>query len=168
MPLVPVISVTNNNIVTSQFTVNDLSTGSDAAIANRLIFIYDYQNNLFTGAPIQFPLSAGGSITPNILTQDFAFNCVVQWVDASGNVLYTTSQIGVFTGFLEWFEYGLSQQIAAQPNLLNDINFFNNWSKLRTFIDGASNAITIAGSIYNSQSMIQLAQYIVNNQAYNF
>lgn len=168
MALTPSFTVSNNNITTSTFSIVDTSTGSDGAIANRLIYIYDFQNNLFTGAPIQFPLSAGNSISPNILTQDFAYSITLNWVDNGGNVLYPSSLIGVFTGFLEWFEYNLCQQIAAQPNLLNDTNFFTNWSKLRTFIDSANNAISIGGSIFNAESMVTLAQYIVSNQANNF
>src|SRR5665213_3076138 len=117
--LVPSFTVSNNNVTTSSFSIVDTSTGADAAIANRLIYISLADNSLFTGAPIQFPLSAGASISPNILTQDLAFNCVVQWVDSSGNILYTASRVGLFTGFLEWFFYGLTQQIAAQSNIQN-------------------------------------------------
>ena len=169
MSLSPSFTIGNNASVTSQFLVTDTSTGSDAAIANRLLFINLVDNSTFTGGPIQFPLSAGNTLTPNILTTDFAFSATMQWVNSSGVVLYqVTSQLGVFTGFLENFEYGLCQQISAQANLLNDVNFFTNWSKLRTLIDAANNAIVIGSSIYNAQSMILLAQFIVNNQQNNF
>jgi hypothetical protein len=169
MSLNPSFTIGNNASIQSQFLVTDTSTGSDPAITNRLLFINLVDNSTFTGAPIQFPLSAGTTITPSILTSDFAFAATMQWVGSSGNVLYqVVGQLGVFTGFLENFEYNLCQQIAAQANLLNDVNFFNNWSKLRTLIDAANNAITIGSSIYNSQSMILLGQFIVNNQANNF
>jgi hypothetical protein len=163
MALNPAFTVSNNSISTNQFTIVDTSTGSDALIANRLIFLYDASNTLFTGAPIQFPLSAGPSISPAILDKDYAFNIVVQWVDGSGNMLYQTSLVFVFTGFLEWYYYGLVQEIAAQSNIMNDTVFFDNMGKLRTLIDSANNAISIAGSIFNAQSMILLAQNLVTN-----
>jgi len=163
MPLSPAFTVGSNFVSTSQFLVTDTSTGADAAIANRLIYIYDSANNLFTGAPIQFPLSAGASITPNILTKDFAYNIVLNWVDSSGAILYTASQVGVFTGFLEWFFYNLTQNIAAQPSIINDRVWFGNYSKLRTLIDSALQAIQIGGSVFNAQDMILLAQELTNN-----
>lgn len=164
MPIVAAFTVSNNAITPSAFTLTDTSTGSDASIANRLIFLYQSDNSIFSGAPIQFPLSAGNSISPNLLTEDFAFNCVVQWVDSSGTVLYSASQIGVFTGFLEWFYYSLTQYIAAQSNVLNDTGYLSQWSFLRNFIDSANQAISISASIYNAQLMILLGQAIQTNK----
>jgi len=168
MSLVPSFSVSNNTPTTSSFTVTDTSTGSDGAIANRLIYLYLSDNSLFTGSAVQFPLSAGSSITPNILDKDYAVNIVLNWVDGSGNVLYTSSQLFVFTGYLEWFFYSLTQTAAAQPSLLSDTNWFGSWSKLRTLIDSANQAITIGSSIFNAQNMILLAQYIQTNQQFAF
>lgn len=163
MPLSPAFTVGNNSVIESQFTLVDTSTGADASIASRLIYIYLSDNSIFTGFPIQFPLSAGASITPNILTKDFAWSITVQWLDSGANILYTSSQVGVFTGFLEWFFYNLTQNIAAQPNILNDKVFFSNYSKLRTLIDSATQAIQIGGSVFNAQDMILLAQELTNH-----
>lgn len=169
MALTPSFTIGNNASVTSTFLVTDTSTGSDVAIANRLLYLYDASNTLFTGAPIQFPLSAGSTLSPAILTQDFAFSATMVWTDSGGNPLYTVSmQLGVFTGFLESFAYGLSQQVAANNSILNDVVFYGNWGKLRTLIDSANQAIAIIGSIYNSQSMILLAQDLTTNSNLNF
>jgi hypothetical protein len=157
-------TVSNNSVNTNTFSVTDTSSGADPLIANRLLYIYLYDNSLFTGAPIQFPLSAGSSISPAILTQDFAANFVLIWVDSGGNMLYSSSQIFDFTGFLEWYFYGLIQQIAANNSILRDNLFTQNLGQLRTLIDSANQAISIGASVYNSQSMILLAQNMVNNQ----
>jgi len=128
------------------------------------LYLYLVDNSLFGGAPIQFPLSAGTSETVSVLTQDFAYAATLQWVNSSGAVLYQVQvQVGVFTGFLEWFFYGLIQLIAAQSKIANDTNFFSNLSKLRDLIDSANLSITTAGSIFNSQNMILLAQYMQQN-----
>jgi hypothetical protein len=169
MALSPSFTVGNNASVTSTFLVTDTSTGSDIAIANRLLYLYDYSNVLFTGSPIQFPLSAGLTLSPAILTQDFAFAATMVWTDSGGNPLYTVSgQLGVFTGFLESFIYGLTQQIAANSSILNDTLFSKNWGDLRNLIDSANQAISIVGSVYNSQSMVILAQKSITNSNYNF
>lgn len=168
MALSPSFTIGNNANITSEFLITDTSTGSDGNIANRLIYIYLVDNSLFTGAPIQFPLSAGNTISPSILTQDFAFSITINWVDSGGNMLYTSSQTGVFTGFLEWFYYGITQQIAAQSYIQNDSVFYYNWGKLRTLIDSANQSIEISGSIFNAQNMILLAQQLTTNSTLYF
>ena len=165
MPLTPSFTLGNNLVNTSSFLLTDTSTGSDGAIANRLLYLYLDDNSLFTGAPIQFPLSAGTSETVSILTQDFAFAATLQWVNSGGTVLYQVQvQLGVFTGYLEWFYYGLVQLIASQSNIVNDRNYYDTMSDLRTFIDSANISITTGSSIFNSQNMILKGQYIVTNQ----
>ena len=168
MPLSPAFTVGNNDVVASQFTVVDTSTGSDASIVNRLIYIFLSDNSLFTGAPIQFPLSAGDTITPNILISDFAWSIQIQWVDANGVMVEQASQIGAFTGFLESFEYGLVQQIAANNSIINDKNFLDNLGNIRTFIDDAQLSIDYGQSVYNAEAMILLAQYLSTNSTLFF
>lgn len=170
MPLNPSFTVSNNSVQTNVFVLTDTSTGSDVNIASRSIFIYLIDNSLFTGSSIPFPLVAGNgdTISPSILTQDFAYSITVNWLDGSGNTLYTFSIIGVFTGFLEWFFYGLTQQIAAQSSIQNDSSFYNNYSKLRVLIDSANQAINIGGSIFNAQNMILLAQQLQQNSTLYF
>lgn len=168
MSFTPSFTVGNNLPVSSTFQISDTSVGSDGAIASRSIFIYDYANNLFGGAPIQFPLSAGSSISPSILTQDQAYSITINWLDAGGATLYTASNIGCWTGFLESFYYSLTQQVAANNKTLNNKNFLANFFNLRNFIDASQQAITYGNSIYNSEDMILLAQNLVNNQALYF
>lgn len=163
MPLVPSFTVSQNNVTPSTFTLTDTSSGADGAIANRLIYLYQADNTLFGGAPIQFPLGPS-SISPMVLDKDYAFNVVVTWTDASGNVLYTFSLLIAFTGFLKWFSYGLTQQISANNSILNQKFYMANWFKLKTLISNAFEAIAVAGSIFNAQESLTLAQYMVTNQ----
>ena len=162
MALSPAYSISNNDSVTSEFVLTDLSTGSDSSISTRQLLLYDVSNTLVATVP--FPLSAGNSITPSILTEDYAYNSVMQWLDSGGNVLYTLSQIGCFTGFLEWFFYSLIQYLSAQPNVINDTEYLQQMSNLELFINSANKAITTGQSIFNSQQMILLGQDIQANQ----
>lgn len=164
MPLIPSVSVGNNASTPSTFVVTDTSSGSDVAITTRNIFIYLDDNTLFTGAAIPFPLSAGSSISLAILTEDLAYSVLMTWNDSGGGVVEQSSVIGVFTGFLEWFYYSLTQHIAAQANVLNDTNFLTQYSNLRNFIDSANQSILIGQSIYNAQSMLLLGQALETNQ----
>lgn len=162
MPLTPSFTVSQNNVTPSTFTLTDTSTGSDGAIANRLIYLYKADNSLFTGAPIQFPIGPT-IISPAILDKDYAFNIVVNWVAADGTVLYTFSLLIAFTGFLKLFSYGLTQQIAANNSILSQKFFMTNWWKLKTLISSAEQAIALVGSIFNAQEMLTLAQNMVTN-----
>lgn len=164
MPLVPNFSVSNNTPNTNAFVVTDLSTGSDGAIVDRKIFIYKIDNTVFTGNYIDFPLSAGSTITPSILDKDYAFNFLIQWVDSSGNVLYSKSLLVVFSGFLEWFYYSLTEKLSSQPDIANDTDFMQNYFILRNFIDSANQAISVGQSQFNAQAAIARGQYLQTNQ----
>ena len=162
MALTPSFVVSNNNVNTNQFTVTDTSTGADPNVVDRQILIYLSDNSLF--ATIDFPLAYGSSISPTILTQDFTCNMTINWLDSGGVILYTSSQIGIFTGFLEWFYYSLTQTLASKPNIANDTEWYYNYSKLRTFIDSATQAIQVGLSVFNAQNMILMGQYLETNQ----
>lgn len=163
MPFVPSFTVSNNAVNPTTFTIVDTSTGTDVLIVDRQILIYDATNTLILGSPIDFPVASGTTINLNILSQDVAVNIIINWNYAGGVVTYTANQIFGFTGFLEWFFYGLIQQIAAKATIANDTNFIANLSKLRVLIDAVNNAITFGQSIFNAQNMISMAQYMQTN-----
>src|SRR5687767_11906231 len=58
-------------IIPGSFVLTDTSTGSDPAITGRTIELRQADGTLLTGAVIPFPLSAGNSITLNVLDIDY-------------------------------------------------------------------------------------------------
>lgn len=144
----------------SAMILADTSSGSDVNIASRKILLYDYQNNLF--GSFAWPL-ASNPFTINPLTQDIALNVVIQWLDVSGNVLYTANQILPFTGYGEQFKYGLIQTEVTNEGILQDVNYQSYFNTLSNYLDGAIQAIIIGQSIGNSQSQIVKEKFLVIN-----
>lgn len=149
----------------SEISFVDTSTGSDGAVVGRKINIYDIFNNLLFSSPYDWPDFPGTTtLTINPLEKDIAANIVVTWVDSGGGVLYTASQIAVFTGYAEQFFYQLTQNQTGKPNLLNDNGYFENKSKLRTLIDGANQSIAVGNDIVSAQTSVDLYIPMLQNQ----
>lgn len=164
MSLTAAFTVGNNSSVNqSVFVLTDTSTGTDGTVTRIIVTIYDAANNQIPGSPFSFAYTLNAAYNLSVLTQDLAVNIRVDWVNSGGVSQANTSQIFVFTGFLEWYYYGLIQQVSAQNRLLIDTDFFYNFSKLRTLIDSANQSINIGASIFNAEAMILLAQYMANN-----
>lgn len=162
MPLVPSFTVapTSNP---AQLLLTDTSTGSDGAITDRQIILLNTAGNPIVGS-IDWPI-AQSSITIQPLTSDIALNVQVNWNNNVGTPLYTKSQLFAAVQYAEQFFYSLTQQQAATTNLniLNDLPYFTNKSKLRLFIDSAIQAISTGADIYSSQFSISLYQPFLNN-----
>ena len=160
MPLTPsfTVSPTANP---AAFLLTDTSTGSDVAITDRVLTIYRPDNSVF--GIFDFPLSAGSSITITALTADMAANLLLNWNNVSGASLYNYNVIYAFTQFAENFYYTLTQQQQADPSFLNDHNYFQNKSKLRTLIDSANQAISVGKDLFSANISISLYQIMLNN-----
>lgn len=152
---------TGGTVDPTAIILQDTSTGSDGAIASRQILLYTVQNALLVPA-IPWAL-ATNPITVNPLSQDIGLNVVVNWLDGSGNVLYTTSLIQAFTGYGEQFYYTLIQTESASPGILQDVNYQNYKANLRNYLDSAVQSIFIGQSLGNAEAMILKEAYLVKN-----
>jgi len=155
------------NINPAIVTLTDTSVGSDPNIVSRVVFLYEVDQTLLTGASISWPYSQS-STSLSVLTQDVALNIVVQWLDSIGSVLYQSSKIYAFTGYSEQFYYGLTQNQTSSPNIVNDTRYYGNKSKLRDEIDSAIQAIDVGSDIYSAQNCLIRAIYLITNQALYF
>lgn len=162
MPLVQSFTVApTSNPAALLFT--DTSTGSDVAVVDRKILLFNSSGNLIVPA-IDWPI-ANASITVTPLTADIALNITVDWNNSGGTALYTKSQLFAATQYAEQFYYSLTQQQSATTNLniLNDFPYFENKSKLRTLIDSAVQAISVGADIFSAQFCISIYQQLLNN-----
>jgi hypothetical protein len=163
MPLVPSFTVapTSNP---AALLLTDTSTGSDVAITDRQIQIFNAAGVQIVGSPFDWPI-AQASITLTPLAADAALNIQVNWNNSSGAPLYTKSQLFAAVQYAEQFFYSLTQQQAATTNLniLNDFPYFENKSKLRTLIDSAVQAIAVGLDIFSAQFCISIYQQMLNN-----
>lgn len=167
MPLSPsfILGITNDP---SAVVVTDNSTGSDGAIADRKAIFTQTDSSPLGASPYDFPLSAGASITLNPLDKDYGLTTTINWVDSSGNVLYTASLIFVFVGYAMQFLEGLTQQQIPNPAIVNDQNFILNKFNLFQEVQSAKNAINIGQSVSAAQSCVLRYQLLMTNDNFYF
>lgn len=142
-------------------TLTDTSTGSDGAITDRSITIYNAANVVIFSA--DFPLSAGSSITISPFTADQACNVVLNWLNSGAASIYNFAVLYAYTQYAELFYYQLTQKQQSNPAFLNDQQYFQNKSKLRTLIDSANQSISVGQDIVSANTAIALYQILVNN-----
>lgn len=156
----------------SSITVTDTSTGSDGSITDRRITITLSDGSTLvppgtTTSYIDFPLSAGASITiNNLLLRDYAPNVTVDWITASpvpGNV-YTSTQSAIFDYYTSYFLYGLTQERqVANPNIIRRNNYSSNKTLLWSLLLEAENCISLVGDITNAQACLNEAYNMTSN-----
>ena len=155
MALTPVFSTTQPLGDPSEVTVTDDSTGSDAAITQRRVYLQKADESYLVpeGTDTDYIewSYAEDSIDIDALDKDYALLIIVQWLDVNDVVLYTSSAYTGLTQFNEEFDYQLTQLQAGNPLLVNDGRFFELKSLLRTEIDSGNQALTLASDLYGAQ-----------------
>lgn len=147
---------------TSNYTAEGKGTFS-----NRQLWLYLTDGTLlpFQNEPVfTFAAYPTDSITVPI-PQDYSLNIVMTLTSNApqpGSV-YTASGVTTFLCNINTFEYGLIQQITAQPNIINDTNFFQGLSLLQTFNDNAVQATKYSDQ-QSAQNAINSAYALINDQ----
>ncbi len=157
----------------SQFTLFDGSTGSDAAVVDRRITCTTMGGTTLvpTGTSttyIDFPFSNGASIAVAVLPIDYAMTVRLDYVNIAGTALYSLSQNYCFTGNDDDFDYSLTQFLVGNQSLLQDTNYVMNRFTFRMLVNAASEAVVTGDDINSSQFLLDLAQNYVSNQALYF
>lgn len=175
MALTVNFSTSQTSGVPGSINFMDTSTGTDVAVVSRRIFILTSRNVYLvqSGTSTSYEVWSGfpGTTTKTlvVLDKDYALLITVQWVDGSGNVLYTkTASLTGYTLFNESFDYLLTQLLTGNPLLINDDDFFEQKSKLRTLIDSGDKAILNANDIFGAQQCYDLATELRTNASSTF
>lgn len=174
MPFEAAFTVTQSGTSTLSFT--DTSTGSDATITERRIYLQKYDQTYIvpTGTLtdyIVWDISDSSITLTDILDRDYALDITVVWVapspDPSGT--YEAEQLTEFDAYTMVFAQGLLAQKAARyPNIVNDNGFDLNCFRLYTYVLDARNAITVIQNIFLSQSALDNAYYMIQNTKFIF
>jgi hypothetical protein len=169
MSFIPSFSTNQTLGVPTNINLTDTSTGTDSSIAKRrVIFTTSTGTNLVpTGNSSAVYIDwdiANPSISINVLKVDMALTVLVEWLDVSNNVLYSVSTLEGYTMYNETFYYGLTQNQVSTPDIVNDTNYYNNKSILRTEIDSGNQAILYGNDITSAQNCYSRATYLVQNQ----
>lgn len=152
------------------FIITDTSAGSDPNLTGRTISLFLADGSLLGGSVIPWPLADGNIKTIDLLQRDYSINITVNWQSSSplpSPSTYTKSALYTFVGNSVEFEYGVIQQLAANPNLASDTLFYDSLGKLQTLIDSAETAGSFDDQS-NSQFMLDLAYNLIRNEANYF
>ena len=104
----------------------------------------------------------------DLLTKDVAVQATVEYLNSSNVVLGTESNVYRFTAFNENFDYALTQNLTANPLLINDNDFFANKSEFRTCIDSGNQAFDLVGDLFSAQQCYDRATNLRINSQYFF
>ena len=165
--ITPSFSTSQTLGLPGQFTLTDTSTGSDAAIDGRKVFITKSDGTYWvpTGTTTDYIVwsYADDSIDIATLDKDYAFSINVIWINNVGTTLYTVTTLTTFTMYNSDFEYSLISQEANGNANINNTNWLSSRMQLRLAIDDANNAISAASSITNSQAADDRGTYLREN-----
>jgi hypothetical protein len=153
----------------ANMTFTDTSTGSDPALTGRTIYLYQADNSLLGGAPIDWPLTAGATITINgLLNWDYSLNGVVVWTSSApipGSV-YVKAQIITFDGNSNDFAYSLLQQVSSNQAITRNTYYFYNLALVNSDILNAGRANSYGDEGAAQQSLNRIYNYFVNRSFY--
>lgn len=141
--------------VPSDLLFTDTSTGSDTDILSRVIYLAKIDGSYLVPEDtltdyIEWDLD-DPTLTVDVLNKDYALVVTVTWLGLDSEVLYSKVYLLGFTAYNETFDYYLTQMLAANPSLINDNNFWDNKSTLRTYIDSGNQALVLASDQGNAQ-----------------
>lgn len=167
MALSPSFSVSQPLDDPSVLTLEDTSTGVDAGITTRRVYLQKADGTYLVPDDtetdyIEWPYS-DGSIEIDVLDKDYALNITVQWLTGD-TVTYTSTDLAVFTLYSNLFFYELTQHQTGNPNIIRDTTYYGNKMKLRCSIDEAENATQYGVDIYSAQAALSRAKYMMDNQ----
>ena len=168
MALTPNFSISQSIGLPNEVVITDTSTGSDAAITQRRVYIQnslsEYLVESGTTTTYEPWAYADSSIVLDILTQATAVTVTVDWLDVNNAVLYTKTSTANLDLYDEQFLYNLAANESQHLLLLQDTDYLMNTFKLRVFVDNADNAIEIGNNVFTAQANLDKAQLLIDNE----
>lgn len=165
---IPNFSVAQTPSAPGVLKFTDTSTGTDASISARRIYIVTYNNTFLvpSGVTTNYTLWNLPTTTKlvDVLTEDVSATVKIDWVDSFGNILYTKSVNYCFSEFNKQFFYYLIQLQAHNYNVIQDNYYWGNAGIYWTNIIGAINAVVIGDDIGASQACLNRANMMKANQ----
>jgi hypothetical protein len=166
--------------ICSSFSVEDTSDYTDEpknSFTSRRIFVYDTKGNTLVPAGTTTPYIdfsfadyPDDIIELEILDWDCALFVIMELIssDPQPTSEYTVTEVtNISLCYTNQFEYGLIQDLTANPSLKNDQIWMNNLSLIQTEIDNSNEAIKYQ-DIQAAQAAIDRAKYIIDNQQFFF
>jgi hypothetical protein len=160
-------SITANITTPSAFSLSDTSVGSDGAITGRYVYVQTNDGSYLTptgnsGNGINWTLASGAAITIDCMDKDYALNITVFWIGGS-TILYQKTILAEFNAYARTYRAKLFKSIATNPKQLDNANFFNVYSNITTYINGANEAVTLMSDITLAQLGNNKAKFYIDN-----
>lgn len=152
----------------TQVSFVDTSTGVNAAVVSRRIYITDENGDYIVvdGTTTDYNLWSGfpgtTSITLALLTQDIAATVRVDWVNISGTVLYTSSTLTHFPMYAKDYYIFLIKSQQSNRKLQSHANFWPNTLRLLGEIKMAYDSINLIQDISASQAALDRAAALID------
>lgn len=152
-------------------TFTDTSTGSDATIVNRRIYVQlaDGTYLVPSGTSTSYINWAytDSSITLNLIEKSQSANVLVVWSDGTTDV-YTKTILMEWDLYDYLFLFYLLQVQTSSPSIINDTNYYGNCLKMIVNLFNSENATLLMDDLYSSQAALDKNFYLMNNQQYAF
>ena len=171
MPLTQNFAATQVLGEPSIIVLTDSSTGSDAAISSRKVYITNAANEYITASGVTTAVAfttwayADSSTEIDCLTADTACNIRVDWVNSGGTVLYTKTTLYGFYSYTNDFLLQLTKNQVADPSIIQDTVYWGNKAKLHTLLKDATNAVSVGGDITSAQNSLNAAEFLIQNSS---
>lgn len=157
----PSIAVTQSALTPNIVTAIDDSTGVDAAITQRRIYVQTANGVYLVPSGITTNYTpwalADVSIALNILTQDECVNIITQWLDVSNNVLYTYENQYALSEYNKQFLVYLVSAQGLTPGIVQDSNYSGNMSLFWVNIISGINQVEFGDDISGGQAAFNRA-----------
>lgn len=164
-------SVSQSALTPSVVTLTDTSTGSDAQINVRRVYITNSDGDYLTGdGTVDYDVWAWADDSEDfdILTENTSVSIRVDWLNSVDAILYTLTNQYCLPQYAKNFLYYLVQAQGLTPSVVQDTNYLANlaifWSNLR----GALNAIEVADDLDASQQCLNRCTEMELNQSSYF
>lgn len=169
MAFSPLFTVSQGAATPADVSFQDVSTGTDAAITQRRIYITDSDGNPVvpsgtTTAYIQWALGTNPITVSDLLPNDLGVYINIQWLNVANVVLYEADNNYCLDQFNRQFFYYLIQQLALAPATLQDTNYASNLELYWVYIIGAENSVEIGDDIAACQNLLNMATNMMNQQ----
>lgn len=173
MPLTPSFTATQVVGAATDVTIEDTSTGSDAAIASRRIYFQKSDGTYLVPEGteedyVAFPLGADTITIEDLLDRDYCTSITLQHVNEAGAALYTKTVLTLFTLTAKEFLYTLTQAQTSRPAIVNDATYYQKKLELFCEVKSAENATEIGGDISATQGCLDRAQLLIDHQTLYF
>jgi hypothetical protein len=152
---------------------DDTSTGSDAAINSRRVYMQKSDGTYLVvdGTTTNYELwtlASGNTISYDVLDKDYALTITVEWLSATSTigdyvVLYSKTVDYCFSTYSKIYDVKLSKAQVSSPSLLDGDNWLSTKFALTTYIRAADDAISLGAGIMIAQLSLNKAKFIIDN-----